>query len=42
MMKESEFLKGIIFEENPFESETPDEIKAYDLHGNEVSFDEAE
>ena len=42
MLKNNEFLKGIIFEENPFENETPDEIRAYDLQGNEVRFNEAE
>lgn len=42
MLKETEFLKGILFEENPFEEETPDEIRAYDLCGNEVSIYEAE
>ena len=42
MLKENEFLKGIIFEENPFEGETPDEIRAFDLEGNEVMCYEAE
>ena len=42
MLKKTEFLKGILFEENPYEDETPDEIRAYDLHGNEVSIHEAE
>ena len=42
MLNASDFLRGISFEENPFEDEVPDEIYAYDLHGNEVNFDETE
>ena len=42
MLKQTQFLDGIIFEENPFENETPDEITVYDLQGNEVTRDEAE
>ena len=42
MFAATEFLKGILFEENPFEEETPDEVVAFDLNGNEVTFDEAE
>lgn len=41
-MKNSAFLDNIIFEENPFENETPDEIRCFDLSGNEVSNHEAE
>lgn len=42
MLKETDFMKGITFEENPFESETPDSVQAYDLNGNEVSNHEEE
>ncbi len=42
MFNTTDFLKGISFEENPFANETPDEIHAYDLNGNEVKFNEAE
>lgn len=41
-MEESEFLKGISFEEDPFTNEAPEEIRYYDLAGNEVGSDEAE
>ena len=37
MLKETDFMKGISFEENPFEDETPDEIRMYDMNGNEVT-----
>lgn len=33
---QTEFVKGIEFEENPFEDETPDNVKLYDLDGKEV------
>ncbi len=33
---------GISFEPNPFEDETPEEIRFYDLSGKEVSLDEPE
>lgn len=42
MFEATEFMKGILFEENPFEDETPDEVVAYDLNGNEVTLDETE
>lgn len=42
MLKNNEFLSGILFEENPLENETPDEIRVYDLHGKEVMLNEAE
>lgn len=42
MLKETEFLKGIVFEENPFEDEQPDAVQFFDLQGNEVSHHEAE
>lgn len=32
----TEFVKGIAFEEDPFEGEIPTETKIYDLDGNEV------
>ena len=32
----TDFIKGISFEENPFENETPDETIMYDVNGNEV------
>ena len=41
-MKETDFMKGIIFEENPFEQESPAVFQAFDLNGNEVILDEAE
>ena len=42
MLKETEFTKGIIFEEDPFEDEIPDEILFYDLNGNGVEINETE
>ena len=41
-MKETEFMKGITCEENPFEAETPDSVRTYDLDGNEVNNHEEE
>ena len=41
MKRENNLLDSILFEENPFEDETPDEIHCYDLDGNEVSLNEA-
>lgn len=41
MYKETEFLKGIVFEENPFEKEPAAHIQVYDLDGNEVELNEA-
>ena len=41
-MEETEFLKGISFEEDPLADEAPEEIRYYDLIGNEVHLDEAE
>ena len=35
----TEFVKGIDFEDEPFEEETPDEIRIYDLNGKEVQAD---
>ena len=32
----TEFVKGISVEENPFENETPESVRVYDLDGNEV------
>lgn len=32
----TDFVKGIIFEEDPFKGEIPTETKIYDLEGNEV------
>ena len=32
----TEFLDGIVFEENPIENEVPDSVVVYDLNGNEV------
>lgn len=32
----TEFVKGISIEENPFENETPEDVRVYDLDGNEV------
>ena len=40
MKQENSFLDSILFEENPFENETPDEIRCFDLDGNEVSLNE--
>lgn len=34
-----EFLSGILFEENPFETETPDTVIVYDVNGNELCED---
>ena len=42
MLKETDFLKGIILEENPYEDEQPETVAYYDLNGNEVTIDEAE
>ena len=42
MPKETEYLKGIIFEENPYEEEMPDEVTHFDLDGNEVILHEDE
>lgn len=42
MLKETEFLKGIILEENPYEDEQPEIVTYYDLNGNEVTINEAE
>lgn len=42
MLTVTEFLKGIILEENPYEDEQPEAVTYYDLSGNEVSIDEAE
>lgn len=33
---QTEFVKSIFFEENPFEDETPEEVVLYDRDGNEV------
>lgn len=33
---QTDFVKSIDFEENPFEDETPDEVVLYDRDGNEV------
>ena len=41
MLNFTEFLKGIIFEEDPYKNETPDEIRAFDLNGNEVTLNDA-
>jgi len=41
MLKNTEFLKGISFEEDPYEDETPSEIQCFDLDGNEVICNEA-
>jgi len=32
----NEFLNGILFEENPFENEMPDNVVVYDIYGNET------
>lgn len=37
MLQNTEFLKGILFEENPFEDEAPDTEEFFDLSGNEVN-----
>lgn len=42
MLQETEFLKGILLEDNPFGDEAPAVCQAFDLHGNEVSLHEAE
>lgn len=42
MLKETDFLKGIIFEVNPYEEEIPTEVTYYDTNGNEVEVDETE
>lgn len=42
MLKETDFLKGIILEENPYEDEQPENETYYDLSGNEVVLDEAQ
>lgn len=42
MLKESDFLRGIVFEDNPYEEETPAEVTYYDTNGNEVEVDETE
>lgn len=42
MLSYIEILKGIVFEENPFAAETPDEVISYDLKGNVVSHNETE
>lgn len=42
MLSPTEILKGIVFEENPFVDEIPDEVISYDLKGNVVSHNEAE
>jgi len=42
MLNETDFMKGIVFEENPYEEETPVDVTYYDLNGNEVILDETE
>lgn len=42
MLQETEFLNGILLEDNPFADEVPASCQAFDLHGNEVSLDETE
>ena len=42
MLKETEFLSGILFEDNPYEEEPPVEVTYYDTNGNEVKVDETE
>lgn len=32
----TEFVKGILFEENPFENEVPEKVVVFDLEGNRV------
>lgn len=32
----TDFMNGISFEADPFQDETPTDIKVYDLNGNEV------
>lgn len=32
----SDFMNGIMFEENPFEDEVPDRVVVYDINGKEV------
>lgn len=39
MKTDNVFLAGISFDENPFVDETPEEVKLYDLSGNEVTAD---
>ena len=33
---QTEFVKSLFFEENPFDNETPEEVVLYDRDGNEV------
>ena len=42
MIENYEFLRAISLDENPFEDEQPDDIRFYDLSGNEVIFVEDE
>ncbi len=42
MLKDTEFTRGISFDEDPFEDEEPDEIRFYDTAGNEVAINDAE
>lgn len=37
MMLETEFLRSVSLDENPFETEQPDEEHFYDLNGEEVT-----
>ena len=42
MLKETAFLRSITLDEEEIFEESPDEIRFFDLNGNEVSVDENE
>ena len=42
MMIFQDILNGISLEEDPFEEEIPEEVRFYDLSGQEVTIHEAE